>query len=255
MVKIKRNRFVTVVVVAILLIFFHYAGVTAWLGQRLLPAGGKTFQWGRSLAGFLNYRSLVEENRLLKEEVAKLSIDYLKLASLAAENDYLKKELAFVAKSAYRHQLAKVIGRTPLNEQVLIIDQGSGAGLAVGQPVTVNQGVIVGRLVKVEEQRSYLQLLTDTNSQLAVAVGNFSGTSGLLKGQAGNSLLLDLIPQDQELKVDDLVITSGLEEKIPRGLLVGRLSQINQVVGQIFKQARVNPLFNYQNLQIVDVIK
>ncbi|MCX6785543.1 MAG: rod shape-determining protein MreC [Candidatus Komeilibacteria bacterium] len=255
MTKNKRNRLVTVVVVAILLIFFHYAGITGWLGQRLTPLGGTTYRWGKALAGFFNYQELVKENGLLKEEAAKLSIDYLKLAAISAENDYLKKELAFVSTSRYQYQLANVVGRLPLNEQILIIDQGSSAGLAVGQPVTVNQGVIVGRLIKVEETRSSLQLLTDTNSQLAVTAGDFKGTNGLLKGQAGNSLLLDLIPQDQELKIDDLVITSGLEEKIPRGLLVGRISQINQLVGQIFKQARVNPLFNYQNLQIVDVIK
>ena len=67
-------------------------------------------------------------------------------------------------------------------------------------------------------------------------------------------MLLDLIPQDQEINIGDLVITSGLENNIPRGLLIGEVVEVISQVGQIFKQAKIIPPFNYQNLQTLTLI-
>ena len=49
------------------------------------------------------------------------------------------------------------------------------------------------------------------------------------------------IAQEALVQEEDIVITSGLEEKIPRGLYVGRVNQVESLVGQVFKRARVSP--------------
>jgi len=219
------------------------------------PLEKSSYNLGGAFFSFLNYRKISEENSNLKDSLAKLSVDYVKLNGLIAENDYLKKELSFLQEKRYDYVMADVIGKQPLNDQILILNKGANDGLAIGQPVTMGQGIIVGKIINTEKDRSWLELLTSPDGQLAVSLPQINGTSGLLTGQIGNNLLMEQIPQDREVKEKDLIITSGLEEQIPRGLVVGYVNQIENLAGQIFKQARILTAINYQNLQILTVIK
>ncbi|MDP2587008.1 MAG: rod shape-determining protein MreC [Candidatus Komeilibacteria bacterium] len=255
----KQSKFIGVGAAAILLIFFHWFGwlkaPEAWLAGLLAPVEARFYSWGLNFSALKNYQRLNDENLRLKGELGELSVDYLKLSELETENRYLKSELDFLVTVNYRWQLAKVIGRLPLNDNVFIIDAGANSGLKPGLAVTVNQGVIIGKISQVEQNRSFVRLLNDTASQLAVSFGDQSGrTNGLLSGQAGNSLVIELIPQNEPVEEKQNVITSGLEELVPRGLLVGQISQVEQQVGQIFKQARVNQPFNYHNLHVLTII-
>ena len=167
----------------------------------------------------------------------------------------MRRELNFIQEKHFNYEVADIIGRQAYNDQILILAKGSADGLKVGQAITVDQGIIVGKILSTEDHRAYAALLTEVRSQLAVSLESLSGTNGLLLGRVGSSLLMDLIPQDKTVAKDNLVITSGLEEGIPRGLLVGRISQVDSLVGEVFKQARVEPSVNYAILQTVTVIK
>lgn len=257
--KKKRQKFFSAFMAVILLIFFHWLGILAWpeswLVKTITPLQAGFYDWGLNLADLKNYQKVNEENLRLKNELADLSVDYIKLSELEAENNYLKNELKYLKETKYGFQLVKVIGRLALNDNVLIIDAGQIQGLKPGLAVTVNQGIIIGKISRVEQSRSYVQLLNDTASRLAVGFGDQAGgTNGLLFGKAGNSLVIDLIPQSQEVFENQTVVTSGLEELVPRGLLVGSISQVEQNLGQIFKQARVSPPFSYHNLRVLTVI-
>ncbi len=244
--------------IVVLLIFFHYVGFLAFFEQAIiklsLPLQQTFYNWGSSFNKIVHLNDLSQENQRLQDELARLSIDYIKLASLESENEYLRSELNYLKQENYQYQLANIVSRLPFNDQIVIIDQGTLKGLKEGLAVTVSQGVIVGKVLKVEENMSYVELLSSIQSNLAVSLSQFSGTNGLIKGKAGISLLMDFIPQDQEVKKGDLVISSGLEEQIPKGLLVGEVSEVISQLGQIFKQAKVISPFNYQNLQTLTII-
>src|SRR3989344_6531340 len=257
--KPKKGYFLIVIIAIGLIIFFHSLGILNPVERILLKAVGPLqatfYNLGIGFTSFRNYRALVEENQRLKNEVSRLAVDYINLTSLEAENEYLKNELNFFQSNQYGYELARVVGSQPFNEQILIIDKGSAVGLTEGLPATVNQGVIVGKIIAVESDRSYVELLTDIDSELAVSLSHLTGTNGMLIGRVGNSLLMDLIPQDKEVREEDIVITSGLEEKIPRGLYVGRVNQVESLVGQVFKRARVSPVVNYRGLPTLSIIK
>jgi len=256
--KLKKRQVKIVLAAILVLIFFHYLGLFNKFEQGLLklvyPLEQLLYRWGSNFGQLVHFSEVYQENQRLREEVARLSVDYVKLESLMTENKYLRAELHYLKENKYHYQLADIIGRLPYNDQVLIINQGKKAGLKEGLAATVAQGVIIGKIFKVEETRTYVELLTSTQSHLAVSLASFSGTNGLLQGRAGNNLLIDFIPQTQEVKVGELIITSGLEELIPRGLLVGEISEVISQVGKIFKQAKVNLPFNYQNLQTLTII-
>jgi len=256
--KSSKSSLKYVLAVVILLIFFHYLGFLNFLEQGvikvLLPVQETFYNWGSSISKIVHLNEISKENQKLREEIARLSVDYVQLANLEAQNNYFRSELDYLQNENFEFKLAQVIGRLPLNNQILIINQGHLNGLKEGLAVTVSEGIVVGKILSVEENRAYVELLTNTQSSLAVSLSNLSGTSGLIKGKAGNSLSMEFIPQSEFIEVGDMVISSGLEELIPRGLLVGEVSEVTSQVGQIFKQAKVIPPFSYQNLQTLTVI-
>lgn len=230
------------------------------LVNRLLPASAKTIvnwqaKFFQTSSQIFKAVSLMEENDKLREKLAAINVDYSRLNSLATENDYLKKELNFLDNSDYHYQSALVIARLPFNQQQIIINAGAASGLRAGLAVTFNQGVMIGKIIKVEENSAVVSLLTENNSQLAVTTAALSGTNGLLKSRTGLNVFMELIPQDKNVAVGEMVITSGLEKDIPRGLAVGKISQVESGAGQIFKSAKVDPPFDYDSILWVTVIK
>lgn len=256
--KKSKQNFLRLFIIVILLLALHYSGLIVSVENRLFkvfsPVQAFFFRVGSNFGQLFQATEIKEENQKLKDQLAQLSIDYIKLSSLELENKYLRSELNFLKETKRNFKLVKVIGRQANDDQILIIDHGSADGLEVGQAVTVGQGIIIGKILKTEDNQGQVMLLTHINCKLAVGLANYPSTSGLLKGQAGNSLLMDLIPLNQEIKEGDTVITSGLETKIPSGLVIGQVSQVNNLIGQIFKQAKVSQAFSYQGFYNLTVI-
>ena len=108
-----------------------------------------------------------------------------------------------------------------------------------GQPAVTGDGVLVGKVAAVTPLSATVMLLTDPRSRLAVALLDAEGTIGLLEGDRGTSLRIGLIPQESAVSPDDLVITSGLETGIRRGLVVGTVDQVSSGAQDPFQTALV----------------
>ncbi|NCQ16170.1 rod shape-determining protein MreC, partial [Candidatus Falkowbacteria bacterium] len=52
----------------------------------------------------------------------------------------------------------------------------------------------------------------------------------------------------------DLVATSGLEENIKRGLVVGRVAQVAKENNQVWQSAVIEPLLSLDNLTLVAIL-
>jgi rod shape-determining protein MreC len=166
----------------------------------------------------------------------------------------LKRELNYLKSNKFDYLLADVVGKQLYNDQILVINKGTDQGLRENLAVTVGQGIVIGKIISALPQRSEVRLLTSPNSELAVTLNQEVGTNGVVKGKAGNGLAMEFIPQNLKINDGDLVVTSGLEENIPRGLLVGKINGVESLVGRVFQKADVLPPFNYQNLQFLTII-
>jgi rod shape-determining protein MreC len=82
-----------------------------------------------------------------------------------------------------------------------------------------------------------------------------SGARGLVRGEHGISLILDLVTQNEVIKPGDKVITSGLSGDFPRGLLIGDISAIKTSSSELFQQAFVTPVADLKNLRFVFIVK
>ena len=65
---------------------------------------------------------------------------------------------------------------------------------------------------------------------------------------------MDFIPKDIVVNKDDLVITSGLEPLVPRGLVIGKVDKIINPSGELFQSAYLRPLYSVSDLQIVTIL-
>ena len=198
---------------------------------------------------------LIELNQELKQQVIALTMKVAELEIFEQENKELVKQLDFLSRQPYRTVTARIIGQSPdYSEHILIINRGSKDGLGTGYPVIAEEGIIIGKIVVVDRNQAKAMLLTDGHSKVAAAILNQDRTIGLVEGQYGLSLKMDLIPQNEQVKAGDLVITSGLEENIPKGLLIAKVDHLTTQTNDVFQGALLNLLVDYNKIDIVSVI-
>jgi len=263
------------VAVILLLIFLHYTKllnpVESFLNKSFKPILSVFY----SLSANLNKtyleqtekQDLASELERAKNKINQLTTENVKLRFLEEENSILRKHLNFLNKDNRRYLIANIISRGELaggdeeGNQSVIIDKGSVDGLYSGLAVvsstavgTSSQGVIVGKIADVKEHISEIYLVTDKNIKLAAAILGESKTSGVASGDLGLTIKMDFIPQTENIKPGDIVATSGLEQSVPKGLVIGRVAKINKENNEVWQSATIEPMVDLDNLSVVSIL-
>jgi len=211
---------------------------------------------GDSIANFFgavgDLNGLREENDQLQGFFHELLAEKAYLTELKEENEVLREALQLDLQKEFQLVLVDVIGKD-IGQDSFLINQGSRDGLSPGMPVITQQKILVGRIAEVFEKFSRVVLISNKNSSFDAKV---SGTAitGVARGQGGSNLKFDLVPQEKELKADDLVVSSALGGIYPEGLLVGRISKASRDDVSSFYQSEIAPLFNLESTTMVFVI-
>jgi len=205
-----------------------------------------------------DFRTLRQRNSELEGLVERLTVENLQLAEVVIENEQLRTFLDFAQiNPTYDFRggqiIARVIsgGANPYSNTIEI-DLGGNHGIRQGMPVVTDRG-LVGRIVDVQGYTSTILLFDDAYSSVN-AMTQTSRTPGVLKGRTGQPPLLDLIPPDVEVSVGEIVITSGLGSRFPKGIVVGQVIELLQNDNQAFQQAIVRPTVDLDRLELVLVI-
>ena len=198
---------------------------------------------------------LRQRNTELESEVAELQAQVIQLQQQVGETQVLAALVDFAqANPENQYKGAAVIGEDPSPFlHYVIINRGSNDGIRRGMPVVTDQG-LVGRIDAVIADASRVQLITDPASNVNVRLQN-AEVDASLNGSMTGDLNLNLIPQDSSLESGDLVLTSGLGGGYPPNLIVGQVGndvRTNDV--DLFKQANVQPVVDFNQLQIVLII-
>lgn len=247
----------------LVVVFFHYLGWLAPVENLILkiisPIQGAIYHSAQSGNSFydswLKKRDLLNENKKLTDELIQLAIDNARLKALEEENDILKKELNFVETNKYNFVAARIItGVSDSLSRAVVVNRGRKDGLEKGLAVISNEGILVGKVSEVQEDFSKVLLLSDNKSRVAATIQNLDHTVGLVEGQYGLSFAMTNIPQNQEVKEGDLIVTSGLEGKIPKNLLIARVESVKAVESEIFKTAILKPVLSLDSLSDVIII-
>jgi rod shape-determining protein MreC len=236
----------------------YFNPVTNWFTRITVNAQTWISSRYMALVDFLtvprDVASLRQRNAELEADVARLQTQVIDLQQQVTETNILSALVDFArANPEYSYKAAAVIGRDPSPFlRYVIINVGSNEGILPGMPVVTEKG-LVGRVDAVISEAARVQLVTDAASAVNVRL-QASNTEAMLVGSTTGDLSLDMIPQDANIQVGDVLLTSGLGGNYPANILVGQVVSVRKLQSELFQQAAVQPNVDFNQLQFVLVI-
>lgn len=174
---------------------------------------------------------------------------------LKIENENLRTALGLAKRIPYQIINAQVIGRSlDTAEQSLLINVGINLGIKENQPAIVGDGQLIGKIIRVEQNSAWVRLLNDSRSKVAAMTLGHEQSRGVVEGGYGLSVKMNFIPRNETVDIGELVITSGLEINLPKGLLIGTVAALENEAYKPFQQAIITPIANLEKIDIISVI-
>lgn len=187
------------------------------------------------------------ENRRLVGEVARLREENARLQDAAQEAQKLRGLLAF-RQPSFRTVSARVIGRDPSHWfNTLLIDRGRADGVRRNDAAVTSEG-LVGHVIETPGSWARVLLILDPRSAIGVLVGR-SRDAGVAEGQGQPLLRVKYLSRDADIQPGDPVVTAGLGEIYPRGLVVGTVVDVSRGEGDLFQEALVRPGADLNHLE------
>ena len=201
-------------------------------------------------------RDLADENAEYRDTVDQLQSQIVQLRELEVENRDLRNLLAMKERTGPGALIpVQVIARddTPY-VQAITIDKGSNDGIKQDAVVITHKG-LVGHVERVNPTSSKVRLINDLNSSVSVRLQTDARTTGVLRGQSqGNLMVIAYIPQTDLVQQGDIVLTSGLGEMYPEGLVVGKVDRVERKDADPFQAAVVSPAVAMDKLERLYVL-
>jgi rod shape-determining protein MreC len=208
---------------------------------------------GSAWSSYLDLVGVRQENKQLRESIKQLNARLLDSQEAVQANERLKRLLELKSSQQSPSLVASVIGEDGAPWfKTIVIDRGAVDGLQEGMPVLAASGA-VGQLVKVAASSSRVLLLTDHASALAAMVQR-SRARGVVKGKGNGRCALEFTMREEDVKVGDAVVTSGIGRIFPKGLPVGEVTMVKKGEYGIFQTIEVRPYVNISRLEEVLVL-
>jgi rod shape-determining protein MreC len=185
---------------------------------------------------------LQQRNAELERRVLELSRAAQQLQALLAENDRLRELLGSRARLTADVLVAEIIGVLPaVNTHQVVIDKGSRAGVRLGDAIIDASGLF-GQVVEVSRFSSRVMLVIDVNHAVPVQV-NRNGVRSIAGGTGRfDELHLENVSITADIRVGDLLETSGLGGRFPPGYPVGTVTEMAVEPTAAYAAVTVRPL-------------
>ena len=214
-----------------------------------LPLQGLAEVWNRYI--FLVGRE--ENNKLLREQNARLLEELIKYREGYKESQRLEQILKLRNSLPFPTMAARVVGRNPSSIfKMILINRGESDGLRPGLPVMTVPG-LVGRILETSWNVSRVLLIIDENSNIDALLQE-SRAQGMLQGASSSGCNLKYVSKTMDVKVGEIVISSGLGGVFPKGLPLGRVRSVSKKEADLFQKINVAPFVNLAGIEEVLVI-
>ncbi|WP_166264412.1 rod shape-determining protein MreC [Marinobacter caseinilyticus] len=219
-----------------------------WLGS--VPDELTT--WVKSL--FITRDDLQAENETLQARLLILERRALKYAALSAENSRLRELLNASGVLDDRVIVAEIVGVSPdpFSHEV-IINKGSRDGVQVGQAILDAFG-LMGQVLSTSSFTSRVLLISDSSHAVPVEV-NRNGLRAILLGNGDiNNLELVHVPDTADIREGDMLVSSGLGGRFPKGYPVAEVASIEKEPGEQFIRISAKPRAHLSRSQMVLIV-
>ena len=200
------------------------------------------------------------DNAALYAENQRLAAENARLEEIRRENESLTALLQLRAGFDYKTVATTVIARESSEfRRLVVLDKGTGDGIAVGDVVVAAGGALAGRVTEVGPASAKVVLLTDAESTV---IGQLSGNAatGEVVGQLGGVLIMRQIDAGEKVAVGDEVVTagialgSGVRSPYPKGLLIGQVVDVRPLANDVVQTAFLQPAAQLDKLEYLLVI-
>jgi len=217
----------------------------------ILPTQRAFLLTGQGFTNFFSFltfwKSGSSKITYLEQRVRELTVEAEKVKRLEDENVSLRSQVGVPVSKNKRMVMGSVVG----NSQNLLIDKGLRDGIKTGMPV-IYQDVLIGKLVKVLENSSSVLVLTDPLSRVTATTSK-TKAKGIVAGQFGVETILEKVVSEDVLNVGDVILTSG-EDGILKGLIIGKISEVQKLDAGVFQSAKISLVLDFQKLNQVFVV-
>ncbi|BEL87021.1 cell shape-determining protein MreC [Serratia marcescens] len=189
------------------------------------------------------------ENRALRQELLLKNSDILLLGQFKQENARLRELLGSPLRQDEHKMVTQVIstGSDPYSDQV-VIDKGSDNGVYEGQPVISDKGV-VGQVVAVAKVTSRVLLICDASHALPIQVLRNDIRVIAAGSGCADDLQLEHLPNNIDIRVGDVLVTSGLGGRFPEGYPVAVVSSVKVDNQRAYTVIQARPTAGLQRLR------
>lgn len=207
----------------------------------------------REFGAIIFYHRNFIQNEKLKKDTDLLRNKLNAKEEIFLENARLKNLLSFKQKSSHKLIAARVIARsTDSWSSGIIIDKGRHNGIKRQMAVITYLG-LAGRVIDAQEFTSKILLISDPNLGVSAIVQR-SRQEGLVSGTLGTHLIMRYLPEESDIRIGDVIISSGLNQTYPKGLLIGTVVGIGREFSGLSRYAIIKPAVNLSNIEEVLII-
>jgi rod shape-determining protein MreC len=217
-------------------------GLQAAIYPLQLAVNSPSAAWRWMQESFTTRETLQKEVDALRNQLRDQQLMTMRQAALESENATLRGLNAAMPEVVDKRLIGEVVSvEVSQLRQRLLINRGGNSGVYRAQPVITGDGVL-GQVFRTGPFSSEIILITDSEHALPVQVLR-SGVRTIALG-TGRSTALELpyVPQNYDVKVGDLLVTSGLDEVFPYGLPVARITRVDRDPAQPLAQITAAPL-------------
>jgi rod shape-determining protein MreC len=217
--------------------------------QYLATAPKQMMSWAAE--NIVTRRQLIEDNEQYKINELVFHEQALQLEIVQRENERLRALLASPLRGDAKKMVAEILAvdSDPYTHQV-VINRGANDGVYEGQAVIDDEG-IVGQILHVGTTSSRVLLITDVTHAVPVRISR-NGVRLIASGVGVIDILShNHVPHSTDIRVDDMLVTSGLGGKFPEGYPVARVTSVLQDESRAFSQIQSQPVAKIDRLRYV----
>ena len=203
---------------------------------------------------YLNLVNTNKRNRALSLENKQLKSLLTRMQELQSENERLNSILDFKKASQIQLITSKVIGRDPISKyQLITINRGSAHSVKKNM-IVINEKGVIGYIFRVLSHFSQVILLTDPHSSIPAVIQR-SRVHGIVEGTDRDTCKLKYLKRKDDVKVGDVVVTSGLSFLFPGGIPIGTVTIVKKQEYGLTQEVIIKPSINSAQLEEVFIVK
>lgn len=256
----RRKVYIAVACISFLLLIFKGAinhGVEL-VSYVVFPIQKKIYEIGdyikRTKEAIVSYQEILEENQVLKNEQIKYDILLSYNEKILEENRRLQEILKIKEEKNLNLKVAKVNFRNPSNLYTrFYINLGKKDGVKRNM-IVLSGETLIGKVGRVYENYSIVDMITSENFNVSALTE--SQMLGIVKGsdEEDGTLYFEANTFQNNIEIGEKIYTSGISEIYPKGLYIGKVSEIDEDNGELFRSIKVKNDIDILNMMEVLIL-